>query len=312
MNANSDLSGQSPEAYSPLRVPLGIHLRLRGLPYYIRHWPAKGQERQQLLLLHGWMDVSASFQFLVDQLPEDWSCFAPDWRGFGLSERSGADTYWFADYLADLDALVDALNGLGKIAVPTNLLGHSMGGNIACLYAGVRPERISRLINLEGFGLPASDPAKTPARYVRWLDGIASGVPSLRAYPSLEEVAARLMRNNPRLLAARAAFLAGHWSAQGEDGQWHLRADPWHKATHPIPYRADEVSACWRAIRAPTLWVSASETHRSLHFANTAEYLARLGDVAKLRKEVIQHAGHMLHHDQPEALARLICDFLDA
>uniref|UniRef100_UPI002362DFF1 alpha/beta fold hydrolase n=3 Tax=Pseudomonadota TaxID=1224 RepID=UPI002362DFF1 len=81
--------------------------------------------RPPLVLLHGWMDVGASFQFVVDALAGDREVIALDWRGFGLSEASGAGCYWFPDYLADLDALLDAVSP----SAPVDLLGHSMGGN---------------------------------------------------------------------------------------------------------------------------------------------------------------------------------------
>ena len=104
-------------------------------------------------LLHGWMDVSASFQFLVDALERDWYVIAPDWRGFGLSEWA-AGGYWFLDYLGDLDVLLRLLAQDRSV----NLVGHSMGGNVANLYAGVRPERVRKLALLEGFGLPRTTP----------------------------------------------------------------------------------------------------------------------------------------------------------
>ena len=78
--------------------------QVRGLRYHVRHWPAPGAPK--LVLLHGWMDVSASFQFMVDALRDPWDVYAPDWRGYGLTEWGRADCYWFPDYIADLDALL--------------------------------------------------------------------------------------------------------------------------------------------------------------------------------------------------------------
>ena len=111
-----------------------------------------------MVLLHGWMDVSASFQFVVDALERDWDVYAPDWRGYGLTAWAGSDSYWFADYLADLDFLLE------KIAPekPLDLVGHSMGGHVGGLYAGVRPARVARFVNLEGFGLAVTRPDQAP------------------------------------------------------------------------------------------------------------------------------------------------------
>src|SRR4051794_1768262 len=91
--------------------------QVRGLRYHVRRWPAPGARK--LVLLHGWMDVSASFQFLVDALSGQWDLYAPDWRGYGLTDWGKADCYWFPDYIADLDVLLETI----EAAEPINLLG---------------------------------------------------------------------------------------------------------------------------------------------------------------------------------------------
>ena len=104
------------------------------------------------MLLHGWGDTGETCQFLVDHLAAERTCVAIDMRGFGRTQRP-QDGYWFPDYLADLDALLDQLSP----DAPVDLVGHSMGGNVAMLYAGVRPQRVRRLVSLEGFGMPRTD-----------------------------------------------------------------------------------------------------------------------------------------------------------
>jgi len=283
-------------------------LPIRGLRTHVRHWGRVGAPK--IFMQHGWMDVSASFQFVVDCLRQDWHVIAFDWRGFGLSERSPADTYWFPDYLADLEAVLDHY----APGEAVNLLGHSMGGNIVSLYAGIRPARIARLVNLEGFGLPATRPEQAPGRYAKWLDELRTR-PEMRGYASLDEVAARLQKTNPRLPGERAAFLAGHWSALDADGQWRILGDPAHKMTGPLLYHADEVLACWRRITAPVLWVEAEETEMWRWMGPKEEARAeidrRRGHLAEVTARMMPGAGHMLHHDQPELLARMIEAFLD-
>jgi pimeloyl-ACP methyl ester carboxylesterase len=282
-------------------------LPVRGLSTHVRHWGRAGAPK--IFMLHGWMDVAASFQFVVDCLRGDWHVIAPDWRGFGLTERSGADTYWFPDYLADLEVILDHYASGEAV----NLLGHSMGGNIAGLYAGVRPARIGKLINLEGFGLSATKAGQAPGRFARWLDELKEP-PTMRGYASLAEVAARLQKTNPRLPAARAAFLAGHWSAPDEAGQWQILGDPAHKMTGPLLYRVDEVLACWQQITAPVLWVEAEHTNVWLWMGPKeqarAEVDRRMSHLANVTPRMLPDAGHMLHHDQPELLARMIEEFL--
>jgi pimeloyl-ACP methyl ester carboxylesterase len=284
---------------------------VRGLRYHLLEWgdaSADAPDRPPLLMAHGWMDVGASFQFVVDALPSDRHVLALDWRGFGLSEAPQADCYWFPDYLGDLDALLDALHPGG----PVDLLGHSMGGNVAMLYAGVRPERVRRLVNLEGFGMPDSPPQQAPARYAKWLDELKQPA-RLGSYDDVQGVADRLRKTNPRLSAARAAWLAPRWSRRADDGRWHILADATHKRTNPVPYRKAEVLECWKRISAPTLWVEGDLTEMAKWWGDRyprADFEARLAVVRQLERHVIGGAAHMLHHDQPEALAAVLDAFL--
>jgi len=259
-----------------------------------------------MFLLHGWMDVSASFQFLVDAFEGDWHVIAPDWRGFGMTQWSGTDSYWFPDYLADLERLLMHFSP----DAPTRIVGHSMGGNVACLYAGVRPERVAKLVNLEGFGMGPHAPENAPKRYARWLGELADGS-SLRDYESFDALAARLRKNNPRLSQERARFLAEHWGEATSGGSVRLRADPAHKLINPVQYRLEESKACWRAVTAPVLWIDGaqSETRTHLHI-DDADYAARKACFAVREEHIVADAGHMLHHDQPERLAALIESFM--
>lgn len=281
---------------------------VRGLRYHLRRWPASSGDGSapKIVLLHGWMDVSASFQFMVDALKRDWDVYAPDWRGYGLSEWGKSDCYWFPDYIADLDFLLDDISP-GRAV---HLVGHSLGGNVAALYAGVRPERIAKLVNLEGFGLPPTRPEQAPSRYARWLKELREP-PRLRPYGNFDELADRLRKNNPRLTAERASFLARHWGRETEEGAVVLRGDPAHKIVNPVLYRYEEARACWEKVAAPVLWVDGkeSETLRRLGL-DAAQHAERRAAFRDLRFVELAGAGHMLHHDQPEALARLVEDFL--
>ncbi|HJT62787.1 MAG TPA: alpha/beta hydrolase [Burkholderiales bacterium] len=259
-----------------------------------------------MVLLHGWMDVSASFQFMVDALRADWDVYAPDWRGYGLTDWGKADCYWFPDYIADLDALLEHI----QAAAPVNLVGHSLGGNVGALYAGVRPQRIARFVNLEGFGMAPTRAEQAPERYARWLEELREP-PGLRPYENFAVLADRLQAGNKRLTRDKAEFLARHWGQEVAGKGIVLRGDPAHKIVNPVLYRYEEVRACWQKVRAPVLWVQGaeSETASRLHLdaAQIAERRAAFPDV----KEVsVPEAGHMLHHDQPEAVARLVEDFV--
>ena len=278
-------------------------IEIRGLRYHVRRWPRAGAPK--VFLFHGWMDVSASFQFLVDALRGDWDVYAPDWRGYGLTQWGKSDCYWFPDYIADLDFLLKEI----QPEKPANLVGHSLGGNVVALYAGIRPERVGKLVNLEGFGLPPTRPEQAPQRYKAWLDELNER-PQLRPYANFAELAERLRKNNPRLPAERAQFLAQHWGRE-EGGGVVLRSDPAHKVINPLLYRYEEVRACWQQVSAPVLWVEASESDTLKRMKmDPTQQAERRAAFPNLRHETVKHAGHMLHHDQPEAVARLIEEFL--
>ena len=279
-------------------------VQIRGLRYHVRRWRSPGAPK--VVLLHGWMDVSASFQFMVDALRAPWDVYAPDWRGYGLTDWGKADCYWFPDYIADLDALLEHVEPAG----PVNLVGHSLGGNVAALYAGVRPGRIARFVNLEGFGMAATHAEQAPKRYARWLEELRDP-PRLRSYENFSALAERLQQGNKRLSRERAEFLARHWGQEAPGQGVLLRGDPAHKIVNPVLYRYEEVRACWREVRAPVLWVegSESETPNRLHL-NAAQIAERRAAFADVKAVTVPDAGHMLHHDQPEAVARLIEEFL--
>jgi pimeloyl-ACP methyl ester carboxylesterase len=308
-------------AYAVRRAPRSRFVELRGLRHHLLEWgdaaPASPR-RPTLVMLHGWMDVAASFQFVVDALAGERHVIAPDWRGFGLTDAPKADGYWFPDYLADLDALLDALAPRAGDAVPrVDLLGHSMGGNVAMLYAGVRPERIRRLVNLEGFGMPATAPSQAPQRYRQWLDELKTPA-SLAGYASLDDVAARLRRTNPLLPPGRAAWLARQWSREvaqpGGGTRYEILADAAHKRVNPVLYQVGEALECWKRIEAPLLWVEGDRSDVGRWWGTRytkEEFHARLAVVRRVDKRVLSPAGHMLHHDRPEDLARALEDFLD-
>jgi pimeloyl-ACP methyl ester carboxylesterase len=317
---------------------------VRNLKYHVLRWGEAESDLPPLVLMHGWMDVAASYQFVVDAFSAAFfqgrTIIAADWRGFGLTgldtagptqggegplggQRGhavpsvgatypGHDNYWFPDYLADLDFLLDHYVG----DQPIDLVGHSMGGNVVMLYAGVRPQRIRRLVNLEGFGMPATKADKAPKRYAQWIDELKSlhrGEQALKAYADADGVARRLMKTNPRLPEDKAQWLARQWARPNAQGQWEILGDAAHKIVNAQLYRVDEVLAAFAAITAPVLSVEASDNQMEQWWQGKytlAEFHERLKSVPQLQQARIQDAGHMLHHDQPEKLAALIENFL--
>jgi pimeloyl-ACP methyl ester carboxylesterase len=294
-------------AYPVLREPRHETLQVRGLDMHLTRWgPEPSESVLPVFLLHGWLDAGATFQFMVDALRGDWPLVALDWRGFGRSEWP-QQGYWFPDYLGDLDAVLDQLSP----AAPARLVGHSMGGNIACSYAGVRPERVRCVVNLEGFGLSRTAPPQAPARMRKWLDQLQA--PAARKdYASFDELASVIRFRYPRFSAAQAAFVAAAWGKLDAGGRVRLAGDPRHHWVNPILYKREDAESCWRELRAPLLMLVGEES----------DMLAKLGadGTTEAFRAIFPHieiarvagAGHMLHIEKPELVAPLVESFLDA
>jgi pimeloyl-ACP methyl ester carboxylesterase len=289
--------------YRSLRSLQNHILQARDLTFHVYRWP--GSDPDPLVLLHGWGDTGETYQFLVDCFAADRTCVAIDMRGFGRTQRP-TDGYWFPDYLADLDALLDQL----APDRPIDLVGHSMGGNIATLYSGVRPQRIRRLVSLEGFGMARTTPDQAPARYAQWLDEVKQGT-EFAVYENYEQLVRVLARRNPRTPRDHVEFIARSWAQTRDDGKIELRADPKHKRVNPILYSREQAEACWRAIEAPVLFVLGEQSDLMKRMSDELAE-ARLHSIYRnLTFATINDAGHMMHHERPDEVAALIEEFLE-
>ncbi len=283
--------------YQPIRQSLRREFDIRGARYSVTEWG--NPDAPLLVYLHGWADTGSTFQFVVDAMRRDWHVVAPDWRGFGRSTVDCA-SYWFPDYLADLDELLY----IYAPEEPARIVGHGMGANVAALYAGTMPDRVRAFVNLEGFGLVDSDPQDAPRRYRRWLAD-ARARRSFSEYGDLAALASRIAKRSPQMNAGQAAYVAAEWAEEQEDGRMILRADPKHKLPNPVLYRRAEAEACWDRITAEVLLVTGRASELARRFAD-----ATVASCPADREVRIAGAGHMLHFEAPAELAAEIEGFL--
>ncbi len=284
-----------------------IFVDIRRLRYHVRSWGDPSAPK--LFLVHGWMDVSASFQFFVDSLRRDWHVLAPDWRGYGLTQWSGADTYWFHDFIGDLDKLLSHFQPRS----PVQLLGHSMGGSISSMYAGIRPERVARLINVDSLGMMPSTPDDAPAQYAKWLAWLRHD-PTFQPYPSFDALADRLRREHPRLTVERSQYLARHWGREDGKGGVELSSDPCHRDIYSrnLAFKPADMFACWRAVKAPVLWILADDGSMARKDLNAEIIEERRTTFRNARQIVFADTGHMVHLERPERLAEEVEAFISA
>ncbi len=276
-------------------------IRIRELRYHVRRWGDAGAPK--VLLLHGFMDVSATWQPVAEGLLPKFQVLCPDFRGFGNTEWP-ADGYWFQDYVGDVEAIVDHYSP----AEPILLVGHSMGAQVAGLYAGLRPARVKKLVCLDGLFLPDMEPKLAPKRFRRWLDELKE-LPQQKTYASFDELAERIRKQHPDLPPERAGFVARCWGREDGHGRISLCADPKHRLSGPGLYRNEESMAIWREITAPTLFVDGglSQFRNAITPEETARRRACFRD---WRAVVVERGTHMLHFSAPRETARCVADFL--
>lgn len=266
--------------------------------------PERAPSGLTILLVHGYMDAGATWDAVAAPLADaGHEVFAPDLRGFGASDRVGAGGYYhFPDYAADLAALVDELAPRRLV-----LVGHSMGGTAACVFAGARPEALEKLVVVEGLGPPAMPPSLALDRTRSWLRAFAADARVDKPLANLDDAVRRLAFNHPRVAKAQLRELAEKLTRQNERGELLWCYDPLHRTTSPTPFSAEAFCAFLREVSCPVLFVDGGTT--GFHPPDEAERLACFAD---LRHETFPEAGHMVHWTAPGQLADAIQRFITA
>lgn len=273
----------------------------RGLELVVHEWgnPAG----PPLLLIHGFLDHGRSFHALGEGLEASYRLIAPDLRGHGLSGRVGqGGTYWFPDYLLDLDALFTEMN-LDSVHVA----GHSMGASVGIYLAGSHPERVASLILLDGMAPPEGDAEKGPRALRKWVEAVRRlEHASPTGSADLDGIARRLGRMSPRADADLLRRLAPDACYLADDGLYYFHHDPIHRAPMAVPFDGARLDVFLRAVACPTLVVWAEHTP-----FKPAEADARVALLRDARVVTVPGAGHNLHHEQPQATAEVISAFLN-
>ena len=256
-----------------------------------------------MVLLHGMLENAWAWQTTVEAgLAGAFHLVSVDFRGHGDSDRVGTGgEYHISDYVGDLHDLIPLV-----ARARVSLVGHSLGGAVAGLYAGAMPERVHRLALFEGTGLPK--PGAGPARATRWLrDRERIRNRAQRSYAGVEEAAARLRETDPTLDAELALTLAEKGTAIGPDGRRRFKHDPRLTAGRPEAFDPELARRFWAEVRCPVLIV---EGERSEIRLSAEEGRRRWSSFRDWRHVVVKDAGHMIQRDQPAAVAALLLEFL--
>ncbi|MET3844252.1 alpha/beta hydrolase [Bradyrhizobium sp. OAE829] len=281
-------------------APQSRYFQSQGLKLHFTDWG--NAQAPPLLLVHGGLDHSRSWDYLARALAADYHVVAPDLRGHGDSGWAFGSSYSLADHVYDLTGLVKA-EGFEKVAI----VGHSMGGMVSLTYAGAFPERVSKLVVLDGVtNFPARRPKPADVRITDWagdLDKLAQR--KIHRYPTVADGADRIVGRNPRLTREQAMHLATHGMKRNDGGSFSWKYDPYLRARAPYRLSLEDNIGLWSRIACPTLLVAASES-----FLPDPEKAGVMSHFKHAELAKIAGAGHWLQHDRPDEVLGLIQRFL--
>jgi len=270
------------------------------------HYVDWGNESKPLLLLiHGGRDHCRNWDWVARALREEWHIVAPDLRGHGDSQWAVGGAYALIDYTLDIAQLLDVLQPF-----PVTIIGHSLGGSIALQYTGTYPDRVRKVVAIEGLGPPPGMIKDTPAprRMQHWvteMQGLARRHP--HRYATLGECVARMREANPNLSPEQAQHLTVHGVNRNEDGSYTWKFDNYVRAASPYLFNMRDARELWQEITCPTFLVRGTES-----WASDPEKDGRASAFANYRLINIEKAGHWVHHDQLDVFLAAVRAFLAA
>jgi pimeloyl-ACP methyl ester carboxylesterase len=266
------------------------------------HYAVWGDEsKPPLLLIHGGRDHARTWDFVAEELVDHFCLYAPDLRGHGDSDWSVGGQYSMPEFTLDIAALADAID-----RDPLTIVAHSLGGGIALQYGGVFPDRVAKIVSVEGWGPPPMERRPAHFRMREWvmhMRDLEERQP--RRYPTLEAAVTRMKEENPHLTAAMARHLTIHGARKGEDGTYTWKFDNYVRTHSPYEFNTEDARAIWNQIRCPVLLVRGSES-----WASDPEKDGRASAFHTYHYVEIKNAGHWVYHDQLDQFMAVTKGFL--
>lgn len=251
-------------------------------------------EAPLLILQHGGRDHCRSFDRVAEELRKDWHVVAPDLRGHGDSDWSPDGDYSLSSFVYDFAQLVHTL-GEDQVTI----IGHSLGGNVTARFTGLYPERVAKLVNIEGLGFSTKTVTERAGKSYaelmrRWIKNrrAISSRPR-RTYPNFEAALERMREANAHLSDEQVRHLTLHGIRRNENGTLSWKFDEYIGATHQVDATYEQIRAIWAAIECPCLLLWGEDSAFS-----SPDQDGRLACFRDARLHVYEQAGHWLHHDQ--------------
>jgi pimeloyl-ACP methyl ester carboxylesterase len=260
-------------------------------------------DKPLMVLVHGGRDHARNWDRVALHFRSAYHIIAPDLRGHGDSEWARGSEYSMIEYVLDLAQLLEHLD-----AFPVLLIGHSLGGGVVLQYSGVYPQRVARVVSIEGLGPgPASLAPRPPyQRMQAWISEMrAYAGRRTHHYATLADAVRRMRQANPRLTDAMAWHLTLHGTNRHEDGTYTWKFDNYVRASSPYDFNMEDACQIWQRITCPTLLIRGADSH-----ASDPERDGRAWAFHNRHVVTIAKAGHWVHHDQLEAFLQVIAAFL--
>jgi esterase len=262
------------------------YIEVNGIRLHYLDWGANG--KQPFIMLHGISRIAHQFDHIAPLFNRDYHVMAIDMRGHGDSGWSPQGAYLVEDYEKDLEAFIDKLHLKNLV-----LLGNSTGGRVVQVYAGLRPDRVSRLISEDVGPERTNDIASAFARQVQQeADGWANE----------EELLAQLKRSNPRTPEEILRTYAHYGSKRREDGRIVWKRDP-NLARGFVP---TELWRFVRQIKCPTIYILGGAS-RIVPEATQDELKKTIPGVQVV---VMAGLGHYPDQDSTTEFVRIVQAFL--
>ncbi len=261
-----------------------------------------------LLLIHGGRDHCRNWDWVARALRDQYHIITPDLRGHGDSQWVTGSGYAMIDYVYDIAQLIHQ-----KQLEPVSIIGHSLGGSISLQYAGIYPDKVRKVVAVEGLGPPVDEIAKRQARPAQermtdWISNVRRMAGrSPRHYATIDDAIARLQEANPHLSPEQARHLTIHGTNQVEDGTYTWKFDNYVRAASPYQFNVAEATQLWSRIVCPTLLFRGVES-----WSGDPEQDGRAAHFQNARVVHVEQAGHWVHHDQLDLFLDEVRHFLES
>ena len=266
------------------------------------HYAVWGDDgKPPLILIHGGRDHCRNWDRVALDLNDRYTIYAPDLRGHGDSGWALGSMYSLPEFVLDVATLVAELG-----EDPLTIIGHSLGGAIALQYAGTFPDRVRKVVAVEGLGPPTIEHQPAHLRMRHWIDHMHEMERRQpRRYASVEDATRRMLEANPHLTAEMAHHLTLHGTRDNDDGTLSWKFDNYVRIRSPYEFNLEDAQDIWSRIQVPVLLIKGAES-----WAPDPEKSGRAVTIRNYRSVTVQDAGHWVHHDQLDRFLEAVTEFL--